>query len=401
MPKFLRLLTFPGLVLALALPMGVTAAEESARPQPAARAQPAEPGDQSLYRAIDVAREMMNSKDIYDRILAAGALSDIGDTQALTLLERCLDVDDIVIRRSAIDTLITATHPNSVNLLFKSAAGNPEVLGLMAESLASVPRDDMGDLLVEALGPDSTDFVKRHALQALVRSAGSAEDEAVRALVADAHTSAVIRAYGQYTLMVGGDATARSAMLSAAEEPSADVREVAAVALGLVDSKEAKDKLAALAKESDQRVALAAVASKAALGDDDAIAQIIQTIGYGKPMEATVMAGALKRLPAQMAAQITETLIHCCPLKNDAATRMLESWGWIASDPSKVYDWGLVHKEADIRMQTIWLIGQRKDEAALERLAPFLKDEDAGIRGMAAWSIVHIAGHRYVGGVQI
>lgn len=389
MPNFLRRFVLPVLTLTVTLPLAALATE------------PAEQPDQSLYRAVDVAREMMNSKDIYDRILAAGALSDIGDAQALVLLERCIDVDDIVIRRSAIDTLITATHPNGVNLLFKSAARNPEVLGLMAESLASVPRDDMGDLLVEALGPDSTDFVKRHALQALVRSAGSAEDAAVRALVADTHTSAVIRAYGQYTLLIGGDANARSAMLSAAEESSVDVREVAAVALGLVDSKEAKDKLAVLAKETDQRVALAAIASKAALGDDDAISQIIQTIGYGKPMEATVMAGALKRLPPQMAAQISETLIHCCPLKNDAATRLLESWGWIASDASKIYDWGLGHQEADIRMQTIWLIGQRKDEAALVRLVPFLKDEDAGIRGMAAWSIVHIAGHRYVGGVQI
>lgn len=392
MPNFLRTPIFTVFAFALALPSVGVAADAAAKPDAA---------DQSLYHAVDVAREMMNSKDIYDRILAAGALSDIGDAQALALLEQCIAVDDIVIRRSAIDTLITATHPNSVNLLFKSASKNPEILGLMAESLASIPRDDMGDLLVEALGPDSTDFVKRHALQALVRSAGSAEDDAVRALVANEQTSPVIRAYGQFTLMVDGDADARNAMLSAAEESTADVREVAAVALGFVDSKEAKDKLATLAKESDQRVALAAVASKAALGDDDAIAQIIQLIGYGKPMEATVMAGALKRLPPQMAAQITETLIHCCPLKNDAATRLLESWGWIASDAGKIYDWGLAHKEADIRMQTVWLIGQRKDEAAIERLVPFLKDGDAGIRGMAAWSIVHIAGHRYVGGVQI
>lgn len=387
MPQILRHLALCGLLLA----SSVSALAESATAPDEA--------DKTLYRAVDVAREMMNSQDIYDRILAAGALSDLGDAQALVLLERCIEVDDIVIRRSAIDTLITTSHPNSVNLLFKSASRDPDVLGLMAESLASIPRDDMGDLLVEALGPDSTDFVKKHALQALVRSPGSAEDEAVRALIADKATSPVIRAYGQYTLMVGGDANARSELLSAADGSSADVREVAAVALGMVDSKEAKDKLTVLSKETDQRVALAAIASKAALGDDDAIAQIIQTIGYGKPMEATVMAGALKRLPPQMAAQITETLIHCCPLKKDAATRLLESWGWIASDPSKVYAWGLAHKEADIRMQTIWLIGQRKDEGALQLLVPFLTDEDAGIRGMAAWAIVHIAGHRYVGGV--
>ena len=157
MPQILRHLALSGLLMTSSV---------SALAEPAA----ADEADRTLYRAVDVAREMMNSKDIYDRILAAGALSDLGDTQALVLLERCIEVDDIVIQRSAIDTLITTSHPNSVNLLFKSASRDPDVLGLMAESLASIPRDDMGDLLVEALGPDSTDFVKKHALQALVHA---------------------------------------------------------------------------------------------------------------------------------------------------------------------------------------------------------------------------------------
>lgn len=354
--------------------------------------------DRSLYQAVDVAREMMNSQDIYDRILAAGALSDVGDTQALALLERCISIDDIVIRRSAIDTLISGTHPNSVNLLFKVASSDDEVLGLMAESLSSVPRDDMGDLLLEAL--EQGDFVKKHALQALVRSTGSAESAAVRKLVESTKTSPVIRAYGNYTLLSNGDRSVSTAMLeTAAASSNADELEVTAVALGLVDSKESRAALDKLTKQNDQRVVLAAIASKAALGDQDAVAQIIKTIGYGRPMEATVMAGALKRLPPTLASQITETLLNCCPLKNDAATRLLESWGWIASDPSKVYDWGLAHEQADIRMQTIWLIGQRRDESGIGRLVPFLKDKDPGIRGMAAWAIVHIAGHRYVGGI--
>lgn len=392
MSKVIRSLVYAGATLALVLAQGV------------ARAEPADADpqiEQILYRAVDVAREMMNSKDIYDRILAAGALSDLGDHQALALLEKCLAVDDIVIRRSAIDTLITTSHPNSINLLFQSAAADPEILSLAAQSLASVPRADMGDLLVQAIGGQNSDFVRRHALQALARAAGAGEADALRTLVADEHTSAVIRAYGQYALMIGGDPGAREAMLSAADEENPDVRELAAVALAQIDSKEAKDKLAALAKESDRRVALAAIASEAALGDDDAIGQIIKTIGYGKPMEATVMAGALKRLPPAMAAQITETLLDCCPLKEDAATRLLESWGWIASDATKVYDWGLKHQQADVRMQTVWLIGQRKDEAALARLSPLLKDKDAGIRGMAAWSIVHTAGQRYIAGLRI
>ena len=66
--------------------------------------------DRTLYEAVQVARQMMASKDIYDRILAAGALSDVGDTKALEILQRCLSVEDTVVQRSAIDTLITATR---------------------------------------------------------------------------------------------------------------------------------------------------------------------------------------------------------------------------------------------------------------------------------------------------
>jgi len=245
---------------------------------------------------VDVAREMMSSDDIYDRILAAGALSDIGDAQALVLLERCIGIDDIVIRRSAIDTLISGSHPNSVNLLFKAASEDDEVLGLMAESLSSVPRDDMGTSCWRRSTARVTSS-KKHALQALVRSTGSAESAAVRKLVAQARRRGRPRVrqlcLAERRRQLGRRGNARHGRCSS----NADELEVAAVALGLIDSKESRAALDKLTKANDQRVVLAAIASKAALGDQDAVAQIIKTIGYGRPMEATVMAGSLKRLP--------------------------------------------------------------------------------------------------------
>ena len=355
--------------------------------------------ERALRDAVRVAKEMMASKDIYDRILAAGALSDIGDKQALEILERCLTVDDTVIQRSAIDTLITANHPNSIDLLFKSASRNGEVLALMAESLASIPRDDMGELLVKALHEQS-DFVKKHALQALVRAPGNREQAELLKMVSAPETSPVIKAYANFALYAGGRKELASELLKAAQSGSSDIREVAAVGLGLVDSKEARAALKSLGKETEQRVAVAAVASSAGLGDDDAVGKIIQVIGFGKPMEATVMAGAMKRLPPKLALQITETVLACCRLKGDAATRLLESWGFIAADASKIYDWGLAHQEPDVRMQTLWVIGQRRDAGAIERVAPYLNDKDAGIRGMAAWTIIHIEGANFVDGVE-
>lgn len=361
--------------------------------------EPAAGHDRTLYEAVQVAKEMMSSQDIYDRILAAGALSDVGDTKALDILKRCLTVEDTVVQRSAIDTLITATHPNSIDLLFRTASERPEVLALMAESLASVPRDDMGELLVKALHQES-DFVKKHALQALVRARGSDESAEVQKLLAEPRSSNVIKAYASYALLAEGHQELAQDFLKAATSGNADIREVAAVALGLVDSKEARAALTQLSKEKETRVALAAVASNAGLGDEDSQGRIIQTIGYGTPMEATVMAGALKRLPPKMALQVTQALIGCCQLKGDAATRVLESWGFINADATTVYAWGLKHAEADVRMQTIWMIGQRKDVNAIPLLKQFLDDEDPGIRGMAAWSIIHMNGGQYVEGVE-
>ena len=363
----------------------------------AARAEPTH--DRALHEAVRVAKNMMASQDIYSRILAAGALSDIGDRQALDILERCLTVDDTVILRSAIDTLITANHPSSVDLLFKTASRNSEVLGLMAESLASVPRDDMGELLAKALH-EQNDFVKKHALQALVRAPAAGETAEVQKVADAPGTSPVIKAYAAYALFAAGRKEMASEFFKAARSSSTDIREVAAVGLGMVDTQASRDMLKELGKESDKRVAVAAVASSAGLGDDEAVGKVIQTIAYGQPMEATVMAGAMKRLPPQLAQQITETLLTCCRLKGDAATRLLESWGFISANPAKIYAWGLGHADPDVRMQTVWVIGQRRDAGAIPLLEPFLEDKDEGIRGMAAWSIIHIEGANYVEGVE-
>ena len=79
---------------------------------------------------------------------------------------------------------------------------------------------------------------------------------------------------------------------------------------------------------------------------------------------------------------------------------MSESWSAVESDPQALYKWGLLNQEADVRLQAVWLIGQRKDFSALTSIVKFLKDKDQAVRGMAAWAIIHTAGRGYVGGVE-
>ncbi|MCB1749296.1 MAG: HEAT repeat domain-containing protein, partial [Gammaproteobacteria bacterium] len=79
---------------------------------------------------------------------------------------------------------------------------------------------------------------------------------------------------------------------------------------------------------------------------------------------------------------------------------LVEAWGTIKADPAHLYAWALGNANPDIRMQGIWLVGQRGDRAYLERIAPMLKDADSGVRGMAAWAIVRILGAEYGRGLE-
>lgn len=359
-----------------------------------------DPVEKSVYAAVKVARELAASKNVYDQILGAGALVEVGDRPALELLEGYVNSSDKVLKRSAIDTLISAVHPNSTDLLYRMAAADHDTLSLLIESLASVPREDMGDLLVEALRIPN-EYVQKHALQALVRIDVNGRDKEIREVIGDPHSDNIIKAYGYYVLVSTGHGEELFAKLQEiTDSGDLSAQEVIAVALGLINTPASKTALGKLSKSTEERVALAAIASNAGLGDDKAISQLIHLIAYGKPMQAAVAAGALKRLPGDMALQITTTLLQCCKLSADAGTRLLESWAWVESDPEIVYKWGLANPEADIRLQTIWMMGERKDKTAIARLTQFLSDEDPALRGMAAWAIIHTVGDRYTPGVE-
>jgi HEAT repeat protein len=369
----------------------------------ASAADPKAAGDGSnkmLLDAVKVARELSDSRNVYDRMLGAGALVEAGDPKALEILAGYIQSQDLVVRRSAIDTLLNVNHPSSTNLLYRVAAEDTQVLDLMIESLATMPREDMGDLLIGALHVPNL-RLQKNALQALAPIFTGSQEKDVRGLLTDPSSTSLLRAYAYYVLVRSGHgAEVAEKVLEIAKSDDLDQREVAAVMLGGINSSASRTALQTLAKEQEERVSIAAVASNAGFGDDKAIAQMIQLIAYGKPMQAIVAAGALKRIPAKLAGQITATLLKCCQLKADAATRLIESWGSITGDPDSVFKWGLANADADIRLQTLQVIGRRRDKNVMDQVAGFLKDEDPAIRGMAAWAIIHTLGDGTVAGVE-
>lgn len=381
--------------LAIALFLGLTATG-------AVRAAGEPPDVKMINDAVRVARAMVASDDVYDRILAAGALVETGDKPALELLLKYLATNDFVLKRSAIDTLLSTNHPSGVDMIMREAERDDVTLTLMVESLAATPREDLEDVLLHALASDKA-YVRKNALQALSNIDTEAVNAAVHEVTDNPKESPTVRAYGYYALAsTGHGAEIDEQVLAIAQQgETPDEREVAAATLGLIDSAASKAMLQTLAtKDSDGRVQLAAIASSAGLKDEEAIAKMIKLVAYGKPMEASVMAGAIRRLPTDMVHDMTRTLITCCPLTSDTATRVLESWGWVPNDAGFLIEWGLSHQEVDVRLQTLWLIGHRREAASVNRIREFLTDENPGIRTMAAWAIIHSAGGTFVGGVE-
>jgi len=357
--------------------------------------------DNVVNEAVSVARSLVDSDNRFDQILGAGTLSDIGDREALALLEEFARSTDNVYQRSAIDTLIAVQHPNGIDLIYRLAAEDDGITQFLTQSLATNPRDDMSDFLLSVLR-DSKPQVQQYAIQALVHQKDSEDAvEIVNEVITEPDVLTTTKAYGYYYLAqkgYGKEVEAR--LLDVVATGDLNQREVAAVALRYLDTEAAKNALESLQRSQDARVSLAAMSSRAALGDEQSIRELINVIARGKSLNAEVGASAMRRLPPELAHRLSIELF-ALNLRPDPGSRLLESWRAIEWDASEIYAWGLANKSIDVRMQTIWLMGQRQERDRLDELAKYLKDEDPGIRGMAAWAIVHIAPEQYTPGTKV
>ena len=354
-----------------------------------------------VNKAVRIAAELLQSDNYYDRILGAGTLSDLGDQTALEVLEEFATGGDIVYQRSAIDTLIGVQHPNGLDLIYRLASQNQSFTQFLVQSLATNPRDDMSEFLLGVLQEGRPD-VQRYAMQALVhmKDAESALD-IVNSVVDSPDYEATTKAYGYYFLArrgFGGDVEERMLKLAAAGDLYQ--REVVAVALMYLDTPRAMEALGILQKSTDPRVSLAALSSIAAHGDKKYINELIEVIARGKELNAEVGASALRRLPAELVHRLSLELF-ALKIRPIPGARLLESWRGIKWDPSDVYTWGLAHEDIDVRLQTIWLMGERHDRSKMALLAKYLDDESPRIRGMAAWAIVRIAPEDLIPGTKV
>lgn len=410
-PVFSRLLSVGLICMAIAASAAdAIAAEQALAGDSTARVAPhaavdseAQMAPRLVREAVSVARQLRKSENIYDQVAAAGTLVDVGDKESLQFLADTLSHGDWSLMRSAIDMLLNVQHPAGIDLIYRAAQENPEgvFVKFLSESLATRPREDMVEFLMNTLKADDS-WVKKHALQALASLPFSDKEQRIRLIAEDDTQDSMTRAYAYYVLM---DTAARQQsldkLLDLAVNGSPDAQEAAAVGLGLVKNAKTQAALQSLEKSDNARAQLAAYASEAGFGADAAISKIVDKIAHGNGMESSVAAASVRRMPGPIASQISELVTTCCKLDTEVAARLLESWASIDADPTQMLEWGLNNSDASVRMQAVWLVGERQDRKYLKVIGPMLKDSDSGIRAMASWAIVRILGDEYDPGVEI
>jgi HEAT repeat protein len=360
--------------------------------------------ERAFRDAVKVARQLTQSDDRYDQIAGAGTLVDVGDRKSLQVLTDFMNHDDWTLQRSAIDMMMNVLDPAGLNLIYRMASIRVSgvFLKFVAESAASRPREDMAEFLMATLDETEDQWVKKLSLQALAFMTFDDKEARITAFAENEAADQVTRAYAYYALM---DTPARekslAKLLQISTSGTPHATEAAAVALGLVNSDETKAALKKLRDSDSRNVQIAAMASEAGLGIESAISLLIDTVIHGTGLDSSVAAASIRRVRADIAVQISDTLMTEFDLSSDSGTRLVESWAWIDADPKKIYAWGLNHKNPDIRMQSAWLVGQREDREYLDAIIPMLEDEDSGIRGMAAWTIVRMLASEYDSGVEI
>ena len=356
---------------------------------------------ETANKAVKTAAELLESDNYYDRILGAGTLSDIGSLTALEVLEEFATGPDIVYQRSAIDTLIGVRHPNGIDLIYRLAADHQMFTQFLVQSLATNPRDDMSEFLLAVLQEGTSD-VQRYAMQALVHMQDTTNAiDVVKSVVESPTTEPTTKAYGYYFLARRGYASEiAEQMLILAARGDLYQREVVAVALKYLETDRAYEALTILQKSEDPRVSLAALASIAARGEKKYVNELINVISRGKELNAEVGASALRRLPPELAHQLSIELF-ALKIRPVPGARLLEAWRGIDWDPSEIYEWGLAHDDLDVKLQTLWLMGERKERSKIALLASYLDDENPRIRGMAAWAIIRISPESFNTGTKV
>ncbi len=347
-------------------------------------------GGPAGYRdqAVDAAREILADDTIspYDRMVAAGVLYREGDEAGRKYLHGQLVEGSTFIQRAAVSAVFTGRDPEDLAWLERLAASDPELVRQTIEVLRMQPRPGSRRVIEEALLSDNPG-TRIAALDAAAATGDPSMQDAVRASLQMPGDSRMF-AFGTYALAVLGDPReAAIEKLLVSEFPSD--REIAAASLGRIDNEWSLLHLRTLVQDENARVRIAAAASLAELGDEEAVAVLLGFVKGDRDDAAQIGAGALRRIPPQQILAVANDVLRDRDIEAESAARVVEALGWAPGVEARaLLEQAVSHSNETMQLQGLWAVGWRGVEREVPLAAAQLGSDNPAVRAMAAWAVV-------------
>lgn len=352
--------------------------------------------DPGTRQAIRVAREVISSTEkiqIYDRMLAAGALALEDIPEGKKILVEALASPSRIERRAAMSNLLSAGDKQVFEITSKDKDADFD-LDLL-EALRTAPSEDAEDFLRRKLF-DSERHSLTQTLDAILigQHQGLIEEvESLQTLSTGPLTNGLDR---QYAMIVGASLGSTKAIEEAKpllRSPRGGERERGAAALGFAsrDHEEIEKLLLRLRNDPQPGVSIAAWSSLSRLGNTEATDRLVEALLSMDDRRAPLAAGALKRASAKAVLDVAKQVVGSETIHFLVLGRVIEAVGWAHSISALTVLERALQRDQDehVRLQALWAIGWRARPEELQLALVHLKDPELPIRTMAAWAYLY------------
>ena len=348
-------------------------------------------GDPGTRKALTVARETIatDSIQVYDRMLAAGALALAKLPEGEEILIQALASPSRLERRAAMSNLLSAGDKRIFEITVEDADADFD-LDLL-EVLRTTPREEAKIFLRRKLAdPDRHSLTQ--TLDAILIGRHQHLTEEVESLLTLANGRD-----RQYAMIVGASLGSKKAIEDAKpllRSPRGGERERGAVALGFSSDnhEQIANTLLKLRNDPEPGVALASWASLSRLGhSEEATKQLVLALLSGDDRRAPLAAGALKRANANVVIEVAKQVVGSETIHFLVLGRVIEAVGWARSVPAGEILKRALERDQDehVRLQSLWAIGWRGRTEELPLALESLEDPELPIRTMAAWAYLY------------
>lgn len=339
-------------------------------------------------QAIGTAREILADDSIspYDRMVAAGVLYREGDEAGRKYLHGQMVEGSTFIQRAAVSAVFTSRDAEALVWVSRLAAEDEELVKQTIEVLRMQPRPEARELIEEALYSDNPG-TRVAALDAAAATGDAAMRGPVQASLQRPGDSKMF-AFGAYALTVLGDPQEQALEKLVASEFPSD-REIAAASFGRIDSEWSRLHLETLKDDDNARVRIAAAASRAQLGVEEAVSVLLRHLKGDRADAAQISAGALRRVPPDQILAVARDVMLDQDLEAEAASRVVEALGWAPeAEAADLLERAVRHRDETMQLQGLWAIGWRGVSGEIPLAAAKLESSNDAVRAMATWAVV-------------